>query len=133
MKALLTALLSALLCVVSSAAPPAQITVGPQRVNVEPKGSVIAGHKSVEVPARLTNASDQPIWIYAQRREFPFYSTFSRASAQSSWTLQTEPLCEVAASFHKLDPGSSLAFKARFPYTEGHQFRIEVDTYRAPV
>lgn len=134
MKPLLFTCLAALLSTCATAETPlASITLGPGNYRVEPPGSSIAGYKSVEFSARLTNTSKQPVWYYSQFPTMPSYRQFVRASAEAQWKDRTQPMCGVGAGFHPLAPSASVAFGVWTPASDvGGQFRVEISIYSSP-
>jgi len=123
MKALCIALFAAFASSCAIAAPPpASITLSTAKRS---DGSLL-------FPARLTNASNQPVWYYAQFPELPFYSTFVRASDDAHWINRTQPMCGLGAGSHRLAPGASVSFRVWVSSSDaGNQLRVEIPIYNA--
>ncbi len=134
MKPIFISLILALLSACSISAPPAvRITLGKPTHKVEPPSSSIAGYKSVEFPVRLTNASDNPIWIYTQLREHPSYSLYLRDTSKARWKDETMPMCGLSTDFHRLAPGEFISSTVWVPADQiGLQLRVELPIYSKP-
>lgn len=110
-----------------------QITLGEPARKVQTDPSSLADYESVEFPVCLTNASNSPVWIYAQFRELPFYNVYIRDNPNSHWKNETTWRCGVGNDFHRLEPGESISSTVWAPADSiGHQLRVEIQIYAVP-